>query len=203
MKTVLISLLLGAVVLTLSSCKKSNPVNSSSEQQIIPMKMGDSWVMQYAVYDTTGTTLETLADTSRVVSDTVIAGVTWYYVSSKISHGVYYTNKSDGLWLMTLGGSAGSTLLYKYPASVGDNWSVEAAAAPIITEGRLQADTSVTVPKGTYSCYEYDMLDNSQLVEQVDLCPGLGDVQVDLYSSTKSGRSYHELRGELVSASIN
>jgi hypothetical protein len=165
--------------------------------------MGNSWVMQYTFYDTTGSILETFSDTSRVASDTVIAGVTWYYISSKLSHGVYYTNKSDGLWLMTLGTSTGPTLWYKYPANVGDNWTVQTVARPIIDEGVLQSDTSMTVPKGTYACYKYRMLDNSQLVEQVYLCPGLGDVEIDLYLTTSSGLSYLQAHGELESASLN
>ena len=46
------------------------------------------------------------------------------------------------------------------------------------------------------------MLDNSQLVEQVDLVPGLGDVEIDIYLTTTSGRSYHQIHGELISANI-
>lgn len=203
MKSIKKGLLLSVTLFTLASCNKSNPVNSPGGEQILPLNMGNTWLMQYTVYDTTGATQGTTYDTTSVTMDTVLAGETWYHIATKISSGpLFYTNKSDGLWEMTLGSSIAPTLLYKYPANVGDNWSVQMDASTNYQVSLQSTGASVSVPKGNYACYDYRMLDNSQPVEEVYLNPGLGIVAIDIYASTNSGRSYRVAHGELVSVSL-
>jgi hypothetical protein len=199
MKTIPLSLLLSFVVFTLSSCSKSNPTGASGSQQILPLKLGNTWLMQYTVYDTTGAVEGMIYDTATVVTDTVISGVTWYHISSKVFGGGLTADKSDGLWEYT---SSTPSLFFKYPANVGDTWNapMNASSTYQIT---LESDSaSVTVPKGTYTCCDYQLLLNSQPAVEAYLCPGVGFVAIDVYSITKSGRSYKQAYGELTSITL-
>jgi hypothetical protein len=202
MKSILIFILLNLAVFTLSSCKKSNPVSTPAEEQIYPLAIGDTWVTLSTVYDTTGVVLWTELDTSTVWSDTIVSGKMWYSISSLPSRGpIYYTNESDGFWEMIVGIS-GPTLLYKFPANAGDTWSVQGNAVSFNKGSLLSNGVSVTVPKGTYDCYEYRMFENSQLVEDAYFYPGVGLVELNVYSNTNSGRPYIQVQGELVSFSL-
>jgi len=200
MKLTLYSLLVSlALLFTISSCKKSNPVGPSNSQQILPLKIGDTWLIEYTVYDTTEAIEGTMYDTAMVKTDTVISGVTWHRVSSITIDGVF-TDKSDGLWGF---GSTGGFVIFRYPANVGDTWNapMNSSATYEIT---LESDSaSVTVPKGTYVCYDYRMLLNSLPKLEVYLSPGVGFVAMDVYSTTKSGRSYKQAYGELTSLILN
>ena len=203
MKSILITLLLSIALLALSSCKKSNPVSTpTTQQQTFPLAIGNTWLTLYTIYDTTGSMMGTISDTARVASDTVVSGETWYFISSQVSKGpIYYANEANGVWELTLGSSS-PTLLYKYPANVGDTWSVQGSGFSF-NQGSLHSNNaSITVPKGTYACYDYRMLENSQLIEEAYFYAGVGVVQLDSYSSTNSGRSYLRVHGELVSSSL-
>ncbi len=138
-------------------------------------------------------------DTTTIVSDTVISGVTWYPISSRIFGGLI-AQESNGLW--TYSSSAGSSLVFKYPANVGDSWSSQMDASTTYQVTLESNDASVTVQKGTYSCYDYQMLLNSQPGLEVYLSPGVGFVALDLYSTTSSGRSYKQAHGELTGVTI-
>ncbi len=200
MKTITFSLLLSLTIFMLSSCKKSNPVGPSSSQQILPLKLGNIWLMEYTVYDSTGTVEGMVYDTDTVARDTVISGITWYHVSGKVFDG-YFADKSDGLY--GLSSPTVEALLFKYPAKVGDTWNAQVDISTTY-QVTLQSDNaSVTVPKGTYVCYDYQMLLNSQPGFEVYLNPGLGFVAMDVYSITKSGRSYKQAYGELTSVTLN
>lgn len=199
MKTILLSLLLGFALFSLSSCSKSNPTGPSGNMQILPLKVGNTWIMQYTGYDTTGAALGTVYDTATVASDTVVSGVTWYHVSSLVIDGLF-ANKSDGLW--GLGPTAGGSVVLKYPANAGDTWNVQADASTNYTVVLQSDSASVTVPKGTYSCYDYKMIINSEPEIEVYMCPGVGFVAMALYSVTNSGRSYKQAYGELTSLTL-
>jgi hypothetical protein len=197
MKTILFSLLVGILICTLPSCKESNPAGPEGGQLIIPLRIGNTWSMRYTVYDSTGSTRGTIDDTFKVVTDTVVAGDTWYTISSTIFSTLYFANRSDGIW--TLGTSTEPSLIFKYPANVGETWNAQVDPSTTF-QISLQSDTvSVTVPKGTYTCYEYRLLENSRPYLDLYASPGVGFVAMDIYANTDSGRSYKQARGELIS----
>lgn len=198
MKTILLSLLLSAAVFSLSSCSKSNPTGPSGSEQMLPLKLGDNWVMQYTFYDTTGAVAGTFNDTVTVAKDTVASNITWYDVSSHVING-YFADESDGLWILS---SSGQFLAFKSPANVGDTWSFQTDASTSYQVTLESNGTSVTVPKGTYTCHDYKVAVNSGGGFEFYMCPGVGIVALDIYSVTESGRSYKYAYGQLLSFTL-
>lgn len=200
MKKILLTWLLSLSICMLPSCQKSNPVGPTGGQQIIPLKIGNTWLMHYTGYDTTGITRGAIDDTFKITTDTVVAGDTWYSISSTVFSTLYLTNKSDGIW--TSGSSTAPCLIFKYPANVGDNWNAQVDPSTTFQISLQSKTISVTVPKGTYTCYEYRLITNSQPYLDLYLSPGVGFVAMDVYSSTNSGRSYKQAHGELTSFTL-
>jgi hypothetical protein len=94
------------------------------------------------------------------------------------------------------------TLLYKYPDSVGDSWNTSYYDSTTLQVSVEQTSTSVTVPQGTYACYEYKTLYNSEPQEDDYFYPGVGFIADDYYSYTNSGRMYKKAHRELVSVTL-
>ena len=185
-------------ILTLSSCKKDdNPANPSpTSQEILPLKAGNTWVFRVTGFDTTGTVTGTGGSFSIVIGkDTVIGNDTWHQFQSNNS---FLTNKPDGVWLMQTGASpVAPALYYKYPANVGDSLSWSTFQVSVYSN-----NISVTVPLGTYSCYQYRNTYNSISIEDDYLAPGIGFIAIDSYSITASGREYCAAKLSLVSVTI-
>jgi hypothetical protein len=192
-------LLLVVLIIVSLSCKKDeNPASpSDTGLPILPLKTGNAWVFRWTSYDTTGATTGTGNDTLMVGRDTLISGAAWYQFTAPE---VFWTNKADGAWRLISGPSPlPSALAFKYPANAGDVWNL-----PLTSEVTLQlivvsTGVSVTVPKGSYNCYQYNSLYGTRMVEGDYLCPGVGLVAYDVYSVTSSGRVYRYARSELVS----
>jgi hypothetical protein len=196
MKSALFTLLLSfTLFLTFSSCKKSNPVGPPDNNEIWPLKTGNTWVLQSTYYDSTGAVSSTGLWAIEVTKDTVVEGQTWYRL---FDNSYFYTNKSDGLWLLWSNSTAMSELLlWKYPVSAGDNWPNY--PYQVTAES---TNVSITVPNGTYTCYLYRMTYNSQPAEDDYLCPGVGIVARNVYLTTSTGIVYKEYHGELSSLTL-
>jgi hypothetical protein len=199
MKSILSPLLLSFAVLTISSCKKSNPVSSSSSSgQILPLETGNTWVYRYTDFDTSGAAYATGYDTLVVGRDTFVGNDTWYQIRLDL-----WTNKSDGAWQMAMvPDSLAPTLVFKYPADVGETWTPQVDPWDTCQVSVQANNTSMTVPKGTYTCYQYRWVINSHLMVDDYMCPGMGLIAMDTYLATSSGRAYRDHHEELVSAII-
>jgi hypothetical protein len=198
MKSFLNALLFCLAVFLLTSCKKSNPVDSSpSVLQIWPLKSGNTWAYHLIYYDTTGAISQSGSGAFVVTTDTIVGGETWYHISG--SGTTFYTNRSDGFWVMSNSTSGlFQGLLFKYPDSAGDSWNY--GGDQIFVQS---TDTSITVPAGTYHCYEYRLLYNSKPVCDYYYCPGVGFIAEDYYSSTNSGRLYRAWSLSISSVTLN
>lgn len=196
MRPVIISLLLSITVIIVSSCKKSNPVGSSAEQQFWPLKTGNLWSYHAVGYDSTGAISGSGDQTVSVTFDTVVNGERWYHIS--VAGAAFYVNRSDGFWEMwNTPSSSTEQLIYKYPASVGDGWS-----AGVFRISVQSTDTSIIVRSGTHSCYAYRWASDSGLA-RVDFCsPGVGLVAADYYSRTASGSLYLNMMLSLTSFTL-
>jgi hypothetical protein len=193
MKSFKNALLFCFLVFVFTSCSKDNPVDSSpSVKQIWPLKPGNTWVVCATEYDTTGAVTQTGSGAIIVTTDTVVAGETWYHISGVGS--MFYTNRSDGLWVM-LNSTAGlfQGLFFKYPVSAGDSWNLGGDQISL-----QSADTLITVPAGTFHCYEYRLSINDYYY----YCPGVGFIAEDSYSSTNSGRLYIRERLSITSFTL-
>jgi hypothetical protein len=195
MKSFLNAILICVVVIMLASCKKDNPVDSSSSaKQIWPLKLGNTWAFNTIEYDTTGAVTHSGSGTFLVTADTMVAGETWYHIAGTGSEGeMFYTNRLDGFWGMSKSGAGLSKgLLFKHPVSTGDNWNFGDEYVFL-----QSADTSITVPAGTYHCYKYRFS-----MGDYYFCPGVGIIAEDSYSSTNSGRLYIESRLSVTSVTL-
>jgi len=196
MKSLVITVILALLLITLSSCKKSNPVGSSSGEQPWPLHVGNTWVYRWTEFDTNEVALRTGYDTTIVTRDTIIAGNTWYQgVPASTS---LLRNASDGVWMMSAGHPI---LVWKYPATVGESYTFVWAGTTY--QCWVQAtDTSLTVPEGTHTCHEYRSYSYSQVQEVDYLSPGTGPVVEEFYDQSNSGRPFCSERLELVSVSL-
>ncbi len=188
MKSFINALLFCFVVFMLTSCKKDNPVDTSpSVKQIWPLKPGNTWAFSTIGYDTTGAVRDSGSGAFVVTTDTIVGGETWYHMTGLGS--TLLTNRSDGFWGMP---KSVPGLIFKYPASAGDSWNY--GDQYIFLQS---ADTSITVPAGTYHCYKYRFS-----MDDYYLCPGVGIIAEDSYLSTNSGRLYIESRLSVTSVTL-
>jgi len=190
MKSFVNALLFCFAIFMLTSCKKDNPVDTSpSVTQIWPLKPGNTWAFSTIEYDTTGSVIHSESGAFVVTTDTIVAGETWYHITGAGS--MFYTNRSDGLWVMSNSTSGlFQGLFFKYPGSAGDSWN--------LGEDQMflqSADTLITVPAGSFHCYEYRL----SMIDYYYYCPGIGFIAEDSYSSTNSGRRYLKERLRITS----
>lgn len=189
------------VLLLSSGCGDDNKVISPSEKiQIWPLKVGNQWTYEETVLDSAGNVVN--ADTSvwEVVQDTLILGETWYIltidgvVDSEFSP---VANRGDGLWQ---GGPSGA-LVFKYPAAVDDTCMLgtDTAIVESITD-------TITVPGGTFVCYNYKWVGNSYNGERPYqfhyMSPGIGFIMAEEYHKTPEGYIYPNVRSVLLSKLI-
>lgn len=182
-------------MLMLSSCKKTNSIDSTPASQIWPFEVGNTWVYVDSSFDTTGA-LRSVVDQPRAVTiDLLIAGERWYHMAGDSR---FYTNRSDGLWVIwDFSDSSVHSLLFKYPCKVGDTWKYGRGHVTV-----LSTDTTLTVPSGTYHCYEYLIQYNSRPEQYCYLYPGVGFIRTDHFLTTSSGKLYKNYTSELKSVTI-
>ena len=195
MKSLLTFLLICFSLFMLSSCKKSNnPVSpSDTQQQLWPLKIGNSWDYHVVVFDSTGKVSDYGNTSLSISSDTVAGNETWYNVYNN-GTGIYYTNRSDGLWIMSNGLQ---TILYKYPGNTGNSWYFFADSVTIES-----TDTLVSTTLNKYICYLYRIFYKGKPIADDYLSPGVGLVAEDYYSSTISGQVYLKNSLSLISISL-
>lgn len=162
-------------------CKDDNNiVNPSVETiEIIPLKVGNFWSYQTTIYDTLGSIVSTIIDSTRIISDTLINGKKYFIFST----GVLRWNNDAGFWITI---AYDSLLLYKYPANVGDEYSYNIKV--------ICKDSSIVIPKGTFKCYGYS---GSVAIDYV--CPGLGLIKEEWYKKLFNGTKYLYQKQELIS----
>ena len=177
----IISLLFGSL-----NCNKSNPVgNNDPSSEIIPLKVGNTWVWQITNYDTSGTISSTTSDSLWVSQDTVLNGQKYFLLweQQKNSDGTINQSASNYFARNIQSGYSRrdgnqETVLYNYPYQNGDTTVIA-------------SNVSVTVPTGTYNCLEYHIPVGSYfanghlqtLMANFYICPNIGIVKKQVSSS--------------------
>jgi hypothetical protein len=207
MKTLCAILLLVALFVHTGCKKDENPVSEGGTNPTVltPLKIGNQWTYAHVSLDSLGNVQHSDTSTLRIVRDTSIQNEKWYFIGRDSTAKELLTNRSDGLWYMRLNPSGtisqAAVLFAKYPANVNDTW-----LGPDSTTAKLFArDVSVSVPQGTYACFQFTYADkNTQFVSQVKYYPvGIGFVKDEFYSTTNSGRPYVVSRRELIGLSLS
>jgi len=197
MKTLCTCLLISLFIL---SCKKDdNPTAATpAATQILPLKAGNQWTFKVTNYNQAGvvTSIGTMIIT--VLRDSIISGETWSVLSSTSGTNLaVYTNRTDGLYAMS---SGTPYLLAKYPGSVNDTYTGIQSSKKI-----MSTNISITVPKGTYSCYQYQTTSSviSTLVTNEYYSPGVGYIQLEGADIGTDGKVYRSTLYELASCTLN
>lgn len=191
------SLLCIVVLIGLVSCTQegSKPTTGTSSRGLIPFASGKRWSYLSTAYDSLGKVVSTHEDGTTVTGDTVVAGEKWYALTDdsaghRFGEAFYATNREDGVYM--LGSRRTATLLYKFPASVGDT------SPPYIVRS---VDTAVSCPAGNFRCYLYRdtvavAADNGRIwviVTNDFFAPGVGMVRHELktqWRDTLTGKAW-------------
>lgn len=203
------------------TCSDQLPTESSGEKgEIMPLAVGNRWIGVTTKFDTNGLVTSTTFDTILVDTMVIEDGEPWYLSNRQI----HERNTADGywVWFKMIVGMELKFMTAKYPATVGEMFNLDTVLDASINgdnvDSALQYTTvlstrrRVTVPAGTYLCYQYrtimkvlaapfalDGVGNEyQLYYDQYYAPGIGKVKGETFARTRTGRLYINLRWELV-----
>jgi hypothetical protein len=134
--------------LLIYSCSESTEPDNTINQ-LIPLKIGNTWNYSRTVYDSSGFVLYNWNINSSIQRDTIINYTNWYGFTDAPGS-VYFTNKSDGYWaLQTIVPNYfpndTSYILYKYPTEVGDIYGSPESPKEVVA-----VDETLTVQAGNF-----------------------------------------------------
>ena len=150
MRPVAVSVLIA--VLSLSGCGgDGSPVSAVPEGAIVPLAIGNRWLMDDTVWVASGAVLSISVDTFQVLRDTLMAGQAAYVMHWR-NIDLVVANKLDGFYENNHPHPS-LRLTFKYPAHVGDSASVARyyGATMVVTS----TDSLVSSPAGAFHCYVY------------------------------------------------
>jgi hypothetical protein len=152
-------------LLMLNNCNENTSPTPTGTDVIMPLAVGNMWIGKhnYYRYDSTLETRFSGYDTTRIQLDTIIDGEQWY----KQSDEYYLQNVDDGLRIIDKIYSKNPYIGCKFPAVKGDTFNTAPKVYipdqnnPLVLDSGFyyvqitNTDTIITVPKGSFSCYEY------------------------------------------------
>jgi len=194
-----------ALLLVLSACSDDeNPVNPPEIASVIsPLDIGNKWVYQRSNYEADGSVLIRDTITVFILGDTLIDNEQWFAWGVSEPAGEFFTNKTDGLWYRQKNVSTPG-LAAKYPAEDGDTFTERHGDTVLV----VSTNRIVTVPGGTFSCYEYmqpPSLSGGLTVRfryLHEYCPGVGLIRMEQFITPGSDPEYLRYSLELLSYSI-
>ncbi|MCX6271486.1 MAG: hypothetical protein NTU44_09755 [Bacteroidetes bacterium] len=165
----LLLVLFAASMLMGVSCKKDK---DESNKTLFPLKVGNVWNFRELMNDSViGTHF------NKVLKDTnMFSNEQWFVVTYDNTTNLYMKIKNDGLWFamndtnMVLK----PVLFYKYPATINEQYQPTSG----VTVTVLSTSVNVTVPAGTFNCYEYEVVYGIDAVYDEYYCPGVGLVKI-------------------------
>ena len=132
------------------NCKTSTTSPTSENPSIVPLKIGNEWIMQTTYYDTLGNVGSTVQESIKVIGDTTIQGQKYFKVLDGYAL-ILCRNRADGFCLKSWNDPS-EYLAVKYPSSVGDSYSYLTINVMV-----LSTDTIISVPNGDIHCCHYSL----------------------------------------------
>ncbi|HOP06596.1 MAG TPA: hypothetical protein PLF13_04815 [candidate division Zixibacteria bacterium] len=166
---------------------------------ILPLVIGNQLVSQYTEYNSSGQVTATGTSTTGCVGDSLINDTLWFKVEDSYDgyDTTLWVNRDDGAWSIADTLSPPQYLALKYPAEVGDSWSID-----LITMHVSAVDVSVTVPAGTFVCYYYTAtVPLYGTMGRIWAAPNIGIVKAEQYAINFLS-TYLEVSYELESYTI-
>lgn len=200
-----IAVILALLVLFNTNCKNNDSVNSSNDSSVImDLKVGNQWAYEFKAFDSVGTVQFTDTLVYKIVRDTTINSIKWFFIGNDSYAIELLTNKSDGLWYMRISDDGipgqSAVLIAKYPGSVNDSWlTTDSSTAKLIAK-----EVGVSIPLGNFSCYHYSITEkHAQYSSQSVYFPiGKTYIRNDRFYKIGSGQVYLESRSELIRLSL-
>lgn len=190
--------------LLIYNCSESTEPDDSINE-LIPLKIGNTWNYLRTVYDSTGIVSYTEDITSTVVKDTTIDGNTWYSYNN-IPTGIWYTNKSDGYWVFVKADygyslNDSSWIVYKFPCLEGEKYGEPNFPIEVIS-----TDEMISVPAGQFKTIHlityWDFTNYLMHSFETFITPDLGIVKRMQIGKLYDGTKFIVYKDELVSYSI-
>ncbi len=192
---------------TLSCSNSSQSPSVDSTSYILPLANGNYW--SYSLKCTNGK-FGIVTDTVTITmgAEYQIAGVHWFkfnpldsktacansFARRLLSVGddgeynyTYNSNQANGYslgYISDLNNTSSmlNNTVWKYPAKVGDFYSFTQKPGGRVTACRVSStNIKVSVPAGTYTCYEYDIVSTSDpntVYTRCYMCPNVGLIKV-------------------------
>jgi len=188
MNTKSIFLVIALIVISFAGCNKSDsPVTPNEPQYLMPLAVGNYWIMVHSGFDSLGNNNYSESDTVNVTGKTTINGETWYHFQESVM-----INRTDGVYLYN-SSSSESLLMYKYPANEGEKWTTKGTEFSLLSKNE-----NIIVPAGTFSCHKYHYTDSSidytgdmRIFNFTDwICPGKGLIKEEIYLQINSGGNF-------------
>jgi len=162
-------------MVSLDSCEKDTIPGPASPpdpaNSILPLRIGNRWVIQSIGYDTSGAVAGTQLDTFYVERDTIIQNELWY-----IGFGGIVTNRADGLYDYYAPSSSPTSLKFMFPVSAPRSYSYRGIAVQV-----LSTTDTVSVQAGSFTCYLY-RIGNDTIYHYHYYSPGTGFIKSESFS---------------------
>ena len=176
-----------------SSATSGSTTTQTQTTGPFPLKLGNTWTYKVTSFDAKGKPLGTSGQVIyHITRDTTIVGEQWYYFELNGS-GLYYFNRTDGVWNFANGTRQS---FFKYSSTKYTWYSTNLGSMRI-----LSTDTNLTVPKGTFSCYQYRLSQSTPTFDYY-LSAGIGIVGIDFFGQTDSIGNYIAARYQLVDCTL-
>ena len=201
-------------VFILAGCGESGTNPNNSNNEIMPLAVGNSWkYVMYSTHDLNNDSINLFKFTTNYVTEkTTLNGETWYnFASDGRNSDLIFTNRSDGLYLISKNRNDDAKIPYhidsarlgfKFPVVLHETY-------PNDTNGFYIANTNLKIKTdaGTFNCIKY-VPSKYKNVEHYGayMCPGVGfikDVGITLIRQTESGPDTTWVVQELVSYTIH
>ena len=192
-------------VFLLYYCSESTEPDTTAND-LIPLKIGNSWNYKFTDYDSSGTILYTENQTSTIVKDTSMLNYTWYS-NNDFVNSFWYTNKADGYWAFVKENTGPikkdtSLLIYKYPTQVGDIYGDTNNPKEV-----MSVDEEIIVPAGKFRVIHIInnyLNSNNYLLDsfEIYIAPHIGVIKTMQIGKKSDGNKFVVYKSELESYSL-
>lgn len=196
-----------ALALSLQACQNDQPApvdppgNQEPPIPILPLGPGKSWSHRVIIYDTAGMMVSRDTVVTTITLDTLIQGERWF--AGEPWAGAWLANRGDGLYSLPAA-TRMPILFLKHPAVRGEIYYGGASGEDTVSV--LSTVSSVTVPKGIYTCVRYRFTPGIPTGLRASAeswySPGIGEVWTIVYGRKAGGELYVRYDAVLIDFSL-
>lgn len=204
-KQILLAVIKCCGIFLILACDSEPTGSNLAVGNLIPLDGGNEWRFTQTLFNSRGNVIDTEADSIVLIADTTLNEQRWFYREYH-GHHLAYRNTGSGVQvrLVSEHTSPQTQTLYKYPARIGDRFNYPEVyfsgdSAWIDPEHMLarvvSVDTLITVPAGTFRCYQYRLTDRELNIGWRDefISPQYGWIMKARYSQEGNKLSSTEL----------